>query len=492
MSTLSRRNFLQSTVAGVAAVSSRAWAQSQNPVFVYVGSYTARGQGIYRYSMNPGTGALTLLNVIGDLMNPSFVAVDPQQRFLYAGNEIGNYEGRQSGWVTAFAIESDGNLRFLNRQPSEGRNPAHVSVDPTGRFVMAANYTGGATGGNVVVLPIQRSGELAAPSDVVNHSGTLGPNTGRQEAPHAHMILPDPSGRFVLANDLGLDRTFIYRLEKTTGDLGASDPDSIIATAGAGPPHLAFHPNGKLLFIINELDSTLLSFSWDSERGLAQPIQSISTLPEGYIGVNTTAHVVVSQTGRYVYASNRGHDSIAVFSVNPDTGRMQAVERVWSYGETPRNFAIDPSGNFMYVAHQNTDNIVTFRVDQATGRLTPTGQFIGAGQPVSIVFVTPPQTGTSAKEGVTFHANPNPVFVSDSTGLGQTTLSWNAPDASEVEIRIGSPGGANLGRQLSWGSTTTGKWVADGMMFYLQDVSGGKALTAENTLGTVRVNVRRA
>jgi hypothetical protein len=171
---------------------------------------------------------------------------------------------------------------------------------------------------------------------------------------------------------------------------------------------------------------------------------------------------------------------------------MQAVERVWSYGETPRNFAIDPSGNFMYVAHQNTDNIVAFRLDQATGRLTPTGQFIGAGQPVSIVFVTPQQTGTSAKEGVTFHANPNPVFVSDSTGLGQTTLSWNAPDASEVEIRIGSPSGANLGRQLSWGSTTTGKWVSDGMMFYLQDVSGGKALTAENTLGTVRVNLRRA
>jgi 6-phosphogluconolactonase len=190
-------------------------------------------------------------------MYPSFLAVDPQQRFLYAGNEIGN---------------------------CEGRNPAHVSVDPTGRFVMAANYTGGATGGNVVVLPIQRSGELAAPSDVVNHSGTLGPNTGRQEAPHAHMILPDPSGRFVSPNDLGLDRTFIYGLNKTTGDLSASDLDSIVSTPGAGPRHLAFHTNGKLLFVINELDSTLRSFSWDSERGLAQPIQSVSTLPEGRRG----------------------------------------------------------------------------------------------------------------------------------------------------------------------------------------------------------------
>lgn len=489
--TLSRRRFLQSTAAGVAAVSSRAWGQAPNPVFVYVGSYTARGQGIYRYSMNPTTGALTLLNVIGDLLNPSFLAVDPQQRFLYAGNEIGNYEGRQSGSVTAFAIQPDGNLRFLNRQPSEGRNPAHISVDPTGRFVLAANYTGSATGGNVSVLPIQRDGQLSPPSDVVQHRGTLGPNTGRQEAPHAHMILPDLSGRFVFANDLGLDRTYIYRLDKSSGRLSASDPDAVIAAGGAGPRHLAFHPNGRLVFILNELDSTLRSLSWDSDRGMTQQIQTISTLPEGYRGINTTAHVVVAPSGRFVYASNRGHDSIAVFSVNPESGQMQFIERVWTYGETPRNFAIDPSGNFMYVGHQNTDNIVTFRVNQMTGRLTPTGEFTGAGQPVSIVFVTPPQPGTSATEGVTFTATPNPVLSYDNFGLGQTTLSWNAPDATDVEIRIGAPNGVNMGRHGSWGSASTGRWVGDGMMFYLQDVTGGKALTAANTLGTVRVNVRQ-
>jgi 6-phosphogluconolactonase len=442
--------------------------------------------------MNPTTGALTLLGVTGDLLNPSFLAMDPQQRFLYAGNEIGNYESRQSGSVSAFAIEADGNLRFLNRQPSEGRNPAHVSVDPTGRFVLAANYSGlSAGGGNLAVLPIQRNGQLSPPSDVVTHQGTLGPNTGRQEAPHAHMVLPDPSGRFVLANDLGLDRTFLYRLDGAGGKLNAADPNFIAAPAGAGPRHLAYHPNGRFVFVLNELSSTLRSLSWDSTRGILQEIQIVSTLPENYVGVNTTAHVVVSASGRYVYASNRGHDSIAVFSVDPDTGRMEFIERVWTYGETPRNFAIDPSGNFMYVAHQNTDNIVTFRVDQATGKLSPTGQFVGAGQPVSIIFLTPPQPGNTAREGVTFWANPNPIVASGNSGYGQTTLSWSAPDTTDLEIRIGAPNGPSMGRQLSWGSTTTGIWVADGTMFFLQDVSGGKPLDPANTLATVRVTVRQ-
>jgi 6-phosphogluconolactonase len=441
--------------------------------------------------MNPTTGQLTLLGVTGDQLNPSFLAIDPQQRFLFAGNEIGNYESRQSGSVSAFAIEADGNLRFLNRQPTEGRNPAHVSVDPTGRFVMAANYSGlSAGGGNIAVLPIQRDGQLSPPSHVVTHSGTLGPNTGRQEAPHAHMVLPDLSGRFVLANDLGLDKTFLYRLDGTSGRLNASDPDSVTAAAGAGPRHLAYHPNGRFVFVLNELNSTLRSLSWDAVRGILQEVQTISTLPENYAGINTTAHVVVSDSGRFVYASNRGHDSIAVFSVDPNTGRLDFIERVWTYGETPRNFAIDPSGTFMYVAHQNTDNIVTFRVDQATGRLSPTGQFVGAGQPVSIVFLKPPQPGNTARDGVTFWANPNPIVAGSGSIYGQTTLSWNAPDVSDLEIHIGAPNGPSMGRQLSWGSATTGNWVADGMMFFLQDVSGGKPLDAANTLATVRVSVR--
>jgi len=297
------------------------------------------------------------------------------------------------------------------------------------------------------------------------------------------MILPDLSGRYVLANDLGLDRTFIYRLDGTNGSLVAGDPQFSVAEAGAGPRHLAFHPNGQLVFVLNELNSTLRSYTWDPDRGLLGSVQSISTLPEGYKGVNTTAHVVVAPSGRFVYASNRGHDSIAVFSLDPSTGRLTAVERVWTMGETPRNMAIDPSGEWMFVAHQNTDNIVGFRVNQSTGRLTPTGQFIGTGQPVCIVFLPPPAAGNSTVSGVTFNATPSPAFSYDASGNAQTTLSWNAPSASNPEIRVGSATGPSMGFQPKWGSTTTGKWVADGMMFYLQD--------GATTLGTVTVRVRQ-
>jgi len=477
----SRRSFLSCSAGSLIAAGSlfRASAQELRQTWMYVGCYTARGPGISRYRLDSATGTLTLVDVMQGLQNPSFLAIEPSGRYLYSVNEIGNYENRQSGSVTAFSIGSTGNLTLLNRQPTEGQNPAHLSVDPTGRFVLAANYSGG----NVAALPILANGELAAPTSVVRHQGTLGPNTGRQEAAHAHMILPDLSGRYVLANDLGLDRTFIYRLDGTNGSLVAGDPQFSVAEAGAGPRHLAFHPNGQLVFVLNELNSTLRSYTWDPDRGLLGSVQSISTLPEGYKGVNTTAHVVVAPSGRFVYASNRGHDSIAVFSLDPSTGRLTAVERVWTMGETPRNMAIDPSGEWMFVAHQNTDNIVGFRVNQSTGRLTPTGQFIGTGQPVCIVFLPPPAAGNSTVSGVTFNATPSPAFSYDASGNAQTTLSWNAPSASNPEIRVGSATGPSMGFQPKWGSTTTGKWVADGMMFYLQD--------GATTLGTVTVRVRQ-
>jgi DNA-binding beta-propeller fold protein YncE len=303
------------------------------------------------------------------------------------------------------------------------------------------------------------------------------------------MILPDVSGRYVLANDLGLDRTFVYRLDGASGRLSGEGLSAVSAPPGGGPRHLAFHPNNRLLFVLNELNSTLSSFRWNSEEGTAVLIQNVSTLPEGYFGVNTTAHVVVAPSGRFVYASNRGHDSIAVFALDPDTGRLEFVERVWTMGRTPRNFAIDPSGSFLFAGNQDTDNIVGFRVNQATGRLTPTGQFVGAGQPVSFVFHAAPSAGNMTRPGVTFHANPNPVLAG-SSGAARTTLFWNAPGTSELELRIGRPDGVLMGRQAQWGSATTGDWVVEGMTFYLQDVSGGRPLTAENTLGTVRAQVR--
>jgi 6-phosphogluconolactonase len=477
----SRREFL----AGLAAFAFPLKAE-QTKTWVYTGCYTTRGQGITVYEMNQTTGQLQLVRVVPAGTNPSFIALHPNGRYLYAVNEIANYENRQTGSVRAFSVDSDnGNLTELNIQPTEGRSPAHVSVDPSGRYVMTANYTGG----NVSLLPVRTDGTLEAPVAVVNHTGQLGPNAARQEAPHAHMILPDPTGRFALANDLGLDRTFIYRLDRAEGRLVATSAPNV-ATPGAGPRHLAFHPNGRFVFVINELDSTMSSYGWNPENGAMSHVQTLSTLPAWYAGINTTAQVVVPPDGRFVYGPNRGHDSIAIFALDPATGQMSYTGEQWTFGETPRNFNIDPSGRFMYVAHQNTDNIATFRIDQATGKLELVGQLLTTGNPVCIIFDEPPAQGESTVEGVTFVATPNRIWPG-SNGLGVTTLAWNAPSATDVEIHIASPNGPNMGRHPNSGVTTTDAWVADGMSFYLQDVSGGKPLTSANTLGTVRVSLRR-
>jgi 6-phosphogluconolactonase len=478
-----RRRFLKGTAALAAARWRPAWGQS-TPYFVYVGTYTARGQGIHIFQMDPATGTLTQINTVSGEPNPSFIAFEPHRRFLYALSEVSNYQGRPSGAVSAFAVDpATGNLTRLNTQPSEGRGPAHLSVDPTGRYVLMAHYGGG----NVSILPIEPSGRVGAPTQVVDHVGEPGPNRGPQTQARAHMILPDLAGRYVLSNDLGLDRTLVYRLDHGSSSLVLNDPAFAAAKPGAGPRHLAFHPNGRLVYSINELDSTLTAFDYDSGRGTLRTIQTVPTLPANYLGINSTAQVVVHPSGRFVYGSNRGYDSIVVFAINEQTGEMTLVGHQWTFGETPRNFNIDPAGNFLFVANQNTDNIVTFRIDPSTGRLTPTGQFNRLGQPVCILFAPPPEPGNSVRPGVTFWANPNPVVAADASGLGQTTLSWNAPEATEVHLRLGAPDGPLIAYQGNFGSVTTGRWIFRPVTFYLQDVSGGKPLTSANTLGTVRV-----
>jgi 6-phosphogluconolactonase len=443
--------------------------------------------------MDTATGRLTLVSVTQGETNPSFIALDPMRRYLYAVNEIGNYQNRQSGSVAAFAIDaSTGGLTFLNRQPTEGRTSAHVSVDPTNRFVMVANYTGTAQG-NVGVLPILADGTLGEPSDVVNHMGETGPNRGPQTQPRAHMILPDASGRFVLVNDLGLDKTIIYALDRENGRLNPAQQPFAQAAPGAGPRHLAFHPNGRVVYVINELNSTMSVFSYDPERGAMEHRQTQTTLPSFYAGSNSTAHVVVAPSGRFVYGSNRGHNSIVIFAVDPASGELTLVGHQLTQGETPRNFAIDPSGNFLFVGHQNTDSIVTFKVDQETGRLSPADQFfLRQPQPVCFVFAPPQPSGNTANAGVTFWANPDPYPVMDSIPWGETTLAWNAPGATEVDIRVGSVDGPSMGVQPRDGTVETGRWVRNGMMFFLQDVSGGRPLTAQNTLATLRVGLRQA
>ncbi len=487
---LSRRSLFGG--AALLAASSAKLLQAQTrPTYVYTGCYTARGRGIYQYTMDPATGKLTLMNVTQGELNPSYIALDPMRRFLYAVNEIGNYQGRQSGSVAAFEVDDEtGALTFLNRQPTEGRTTAHISIDPTNRFAMVANYTGTAQG-NVCVLPILRNGSLDSPSDVVDHFGELGPNRGPQTQSRAHMILPDATGRFVLANDLGLDQTMIYRLDREAGLLIPASPPFARAAPGAGPRHLAFHPNGRIVYVINELNSTMSVYAYDPEAGTLQSRQTIRTLPSYYLGNNSTAHVVVAPSGRFVYGSNRGHNSIVIYAADPVTGELTLVDHQLTQGETPRNFAIDPSGQFLFVGHQNTDSIVTFKVNQTTGRLSPADQFfLQQPQPVCFVFSPPPQEGNMARPGVTFWASPDPYPVPDSLALGVTTLAWNAPGATEVEIRIGAPNGVAMGAQWPYGAITTGRWVRNGMMFFLQDVSGGKPLTSENTLATVRVGLR--
>ena len=380
---LSRRTFLSVSVAGVAALSAPTLGVAQaSPVFAYVGTYTrppnGRAQGIYVFRMNPETGALMPVQTVPS-DNPSFLALDPARQFLYAVNE------NDPGEVSAFAVDSaSGMLTPLNRQSANGAAPCHLSVDASGRWVLIANYTSG----NFAVLPIQAGGRLGPVASTVQNSGT-GPNTERQDGPHAHMIGFDPGMQYVLGVDLGVDRTRVFRLDSGTGRLNpvAATGESVLnAAPGAGPRHFAFHPNGQSVYVINELASTLSAFAFDATTGTATELQTLSTLPPDFVGMSTTAEVVVHPNGRFVYVSNRGHDSIAIFAVDEATGRMTPRGYESTRGRTPRNFALDPTGSFLYAANQNTDNIITFRVDAGTGRLTPTGLATSVPTPVCIAF----------------------------------------------------------------------------------------------------------
>ena len=388
-----RRDFLR-LAAGIGAfglLHPAAFGQKKNDKMedwlVYIGTYTSgksRSEGIYVYKMNPSSGELKPYLTVAGVAEPSFLALDAKRKYLYAVNETVDYEGQPSGAVSAFAIdEKTGNLRFLNRQPSRGGAPCHLSVSNDGRYVLVANYVGG----NVAVLPVEKDGRLGAALDVEQHRGT-GPNKERQEAAHAHSVILDRANRFAFVNDLGIDRLMIYRFDAKTGKLEANDAQPFYQTKpGAGPRHFKFHPNGKLAFIINELDSTVTSLAYDDKRGALGEIQTVTTLPAGFAGANTTADVHVSPDGRYLYGSNRGHDSLAVFGIDEKSGKLAAVGHVSTEGKTPRNFALDPTGRFLLAANQNSDSIVVFRRDQATGQLQPTGFKAQAPAPVCLQIV---------------------------------------------------------------------------------------------------------
>jgi 6-phosphogluconolactonase len=371
--------FLLAVVA--VAVSAVATA-AEKPVTVYVGTYTdGTSRGIYRFTFDPATGSAGEPVLAGEAQSPSFLALHPSGRFLYAVGEIDSFKGAKTGVVSAFAIDpKTGDLKLLNQQASQGTGPTHLVVDKAGRDVLVANYGGG----NVVVLPIAPDGTLKPVSSDQVHQGS-GPDKGRQEKPHAHGIYLDPAARFALAPDLGADRVFVYRFDAAKGTLephGAGTPEP-----GSGPRHLAFHPNGKSVYVINELTSTITVFSWDAEKGVLTAVQTVSCLPAGFSGKSWTAEVAVSPDGRFVYGSNRGDDSLAVFAVDPATGKLTVKGHVPVGGKNPRHFTIDPTGRFILAGHQGSGTVGVLRLDTATGMPTLIGTPVKVDKAVCLLPV---------------------------------------------------------------------------------------------------------
>jgi 6-phosphogluconolactonase len=318
-------------------------------------------------------------------VSPSFLAIHPNQRFLYAANESGDFAGKKSGAVSAFVIDShSGKLSPQNQQPSGGDGPCHVAVDKTGKSLLVANYGGG----SVEALPIKPDGSLDAPTAFIQHRGS-GVDQQRQEGPHGHFITTDAANRFVLACDLGLDKVVVYKFDPANSSLVANDPPSASIAPGSGPRHLAFHPGGRYAYVINEMKCTMTALGYDPERGELKEVQNLSTLPEREtVKPNySTAEVEAHPFGKFLYGSNRGHDSIVVFATDPTTGKLSYVENVSTQGKTPRSFGIDPTGNHLLAANQDSGNIVVFRIDQKTGRLASTGTSIEVGNPVCVKFV---------------------------------------------------------------------------------------------------------
>jgi len=346
------------------------------PPYAYVGCYTggANARGISVFHYDPMTNALSLVSIVAPVSSPSFIVLDSTKKFLYSGNESG------AGSASAFSVNANtGALRFLNTVGAGGQ-PAHVAIHPGGKYLLTANYTGG----TVAVFPIQADGSLGNAPQIVAHFGELGPNAGRQEAPHPHMVLPDSTGKYVLVNDLGLDSTIVYSFDAAAGKI--AEVNRISATAGSGPRHLAWHPNGKIVYSINELSNTLNAYMWDGNGNLSPVQENVSTLPTGFKGTSGAGEVLVDSAGKYLYASNRGNDNIAIFSIDPSNSQLSVMGWVHTQGRTPRHFNFDPTGSFIHVGNQDSANIVTFKVDKTSGMLTPAGQYASTPAPACIQF----------------------------------------------------------------------------------------------------------
>ena len=369
-----------------AVVTPPAPAAETNP-FVYFGTYTKEGgsKGIYRSTLDLATGNLSEPELAAEIESPSFVALHPTRPVLYAVIENGAAPAETNA-LNAFAIDpKSGALRHLNAQSTGGAAACHVSLDPSGNVVLAANYTGG----NITSALVKEDGSLSAPASFIQHVGSS-VIPGRQAAPHAHSINVSPDGRWALVADLGLDQILVYKLDAKTAILTPNDPPFTKTGGGTGPRHLSFHPSGKFAFSNNEITSSVTAYAFDSQSGTLAPIETESTLPADYKKKgNSTAECLVHPSGKFLYVSNRGHNSIAVFAIEPDSGKLTPVEIEPTGGEIPRGFGIDPTGTYLVAANQQSDDIHVFRIDPKSGALDPTGNSISVSSPVNVRFYVP-------------------------------------------------------------------------------------------------------
>jgi 6-phosphogluconolactonase len=350
---------------------------------MYIGTYTRPpSKGIYCCKFDPATGKVTPVEMAAETDDPSFVAIHPGQRFLYAANETSSYRGEAAGSISAFAIEpASGRLNPLNRVSSKGAGPCHITVDKSGKWLFAANYDGG----SVAAFPIHPDGTLGEASTFVQHQGSSA-NPERQAGPHAHAVTIAPDNRFLLVADLGLDRVLSYRMDEAAAGLAPYSPLLAALAPGSGPRHIAFRPDGRFVYVINEMLSTVTAFDYDARIGRLRQLQTLSTLPAGFTGNNSTAEIAVHPGGRFLYGSNRGHDSIAIFRIDEESGMLTASGHAPTLGHTPRGFAIDATGQYLIAANQDSGSIIVFRIDASTGGLIRTGVKIDVPFPVCVAF----------------------------------------------------------------------------------------------------------
>ncbi len=352
--------------------------------WVYYGTYTREtSKGIYRSRFSPSTGTLSAPELAAELREPSFLAIHPNQSYLYAVSEVDDFDDDGSGSISAYALDrSSGAIRLLNTVSTGGSGPCHLDIDQTGKQVVVANYHGG----SVASFAINADGSLDESSSFIQHQGSsVHP---RQADPHAHSADFSPDNGFLITSDLGMDQVLVYRANPSDGTITPNDPPHVNVKAGSGPRHFAFHPNGRFAYVINELAMTVTAFNWNGEAGTLEPIETVSTLPDGAEGDNfSTAELEVHPSGKFLYGSNRGHDSIAAFSIDESTGRIMLIQNASTQGMTPRHFAIGPEGRYLFAANQNSDTVVLFEVDQQSGNLNPTGDVVELDAPVCLKFV---------------------------------------------------------------------------------------------------------